>query len=51
MGAWISPYLVEKMEEVEENGRERELGGRERKEKLGILKNCRKGDIYSGKEA
>jgi hypothetical protein len=28
-----------KMEEDEEDGREREWGGREREEKLGILKN------------
>ena len=36
MGAWMLSLFGEK---DEEDGREREWGGREREEKLGILKN------------
>ena len=39
MGAWMLSLFGEESEEDEEDGREREWGGREREEKLGILEN------------
>ena len=39
MRAWMLSLFGEESERDEEDGREREWGGRKREEKLGILKN------------